>query len=428
MKRYSFIYPLLVCFSLLTACDKGNDDGNNNTSGQPKLVQSSIAGAQYLCQFGLSDEYPNNAGTYWTVDMDGNSAPISFTDDKGQTITPEEMKIYNINEKYLLIEGIHLDGMAYNDVVLVDKATGAAHNLQIASMYLIVSNYSDRNYTDKNGNIYVTAYGVDGAYKGVVKINTADFTVEQYVSGYAGGMFVDSDGICCFSGVDSGEAIQADNCNLRHPAGQIYSFNELLPDAPGAKYMVLGPDNKTYVVTLLTNADNTTACTIYKVTAGQSTLSAEEVLSQTLQSSSYGKFFYNAIGNTLIFFSSTFTSNTQFVEFDGTTLTATATGTDFLGNTYRAKDALYIYDHYASTNKVVKVGLQFMNVNWFNLKTDQVANPYFLCNKYSTGLMFVGQRISDSKYVFGHIEADGSCVVDGESGNGTSVLNVINMN
>jgi len=426
MKRLSFIYPLLVSFSLLTACDKGGDsNNNNNTSGQAKFVQSSVAGAQYLYQTG-------SPSTYLTVDKDGNAAPVSFTDDKGQTVTPEQMQVYNISEKYLLVESITLrisqaSLQNYNDVILVDKATGAAHNLNVASTVLVSSN-SKNYYTDKNGDIYVIGRVRDES--GVIKINTTDFTAERYVEANStGSMFVDRDGICCLSDDSNsagfyGEEIQGRNCRLMHPAGQIYTLDELLPQAQGTKYMVLGPDAKTYVVTLLANADKiTTACTVYKVNSDQSALSVSEVLSQTLQRYSYGKFFYNSVRNTLIFFSSAF-SNNQIVEFNGTTLTETANGAEF-SYVYPAKDAIYFYS--SSSNQVVKTDLQFLNVDWYGLKPGQVT-PALTSSKYSTGLLFYGQRTSDSKYVFGHVETDGSCAVDGEGENGASVLDVIKLN
>lgn len=426
MKRL-FIHPIIYCTLLLTSCDDGSGGGSNPL--QPRnLVKASVVGATDI--FTLLE---NDGADYscWTVDQNGNWAPLTFTNDKGEIVPYDEerLEIHNVNDKYLLIEKMpwYVTSHSPWPMMLVEKTTGVIHHIP-ASEELdgIDTDHSNRLfYTDKNGNIYsiIRSQGI--------KINTTDFTLSQYVPAVVQRLFVDQDGICCYSDQIHpinmyGEEIYEGNCGIRHPAGKSYTLDELLPQAQGKKYMVLGPDNKAFIVTLFENADQTTLCTIYKVNSDQSTLNAEQVLSQTLTSKYYGKFYYNNIRNTLIFFSLT-TTNTQVVEFDGTTLKATAAGTDFRSGSYLAKDALYFHDN-GSMPKGIKVDLRFLQVDWFTVVTSQFDKFAFDVNKLSTGLPFQGVRIFDNKYVYGHVDQTGTCMVDGESVNGSSFVNRVKLN
>ena len=407
-----------ACFSLLAVsiifggCDK-DDDKDKEPS---KLARATVGNAEviYQTQSSGGTKSTSSDGIFYKMDKNGKTEPILFINENGDTLSFPIWRIIDVNSDFLFFNGefFSLDennNFAQYAHLLVNKKSEKIFALPNS---FIVANDLIRFSTDVKGNIYC----IDGGFGAVYKINTVDYTIEEYLSSAAE---VDKNGLCFYGN------------RIKHPSGKIVLWDDLIEGFnPGAdNALTRGGDGLYYTfwggysyrqIHRIDDINNEVEATLFS----EIELNSENDMIRNLWmikvNHTNNNFMFFCGNNSLLL--------THLFEFDFTSKTLRLFQQDYSGIQYHgyvSKSAFYFISG-SNQNELVRLNLNTYDVNRITLTGFEI---YQISSSITSDeISFSGLRYSDGKNIIGVVDANGNIISIVESNNNSKIENLIQLN
>lgn len=413
-KNYCFVLILFLVGTILSSCDKSNNEEFDRNEIYKHLSSVNVRDAKMIYTKEGANTRSGESGAFggvWKIDQNGNESKLIVTGSDGKANVLNIYEINKLSDKMLLMfpdwydthrimqewYNSHSDDppiIATNGPHGADTEYAMLLNKETEKLYKFPENVSkpskdDNIFTDKQGNIYYKGY-LNGEQ--VLKLSPETMTIEALLPDDIrfDDFSVTGDGFVVYwNGTE-----QQQNCRVKCPGGRIYPITDAYTFIfNGELYSVRDKD------------------IIKHETIGNNELK-EKAICTIPDNNTYWEFTPNHVRNTMIINGN--------LEFDGEKCT-TLDKPISIGN-LRTSKAWYSYNNTTFS----KIAMKDYQESQFQVSEYEIQN--LSANSESPNIAFTGFRYLDGANVVGTITETDEIIIDNVANNGEKIINLISLN